>query len=190
MRRITILLLVLGLFFIGGVREAKADFAIGSVGFGGAFFPVPLGPLGDADGINVIANVAVVTVVSGDFDTFLNFTDLVTYNDFTFNPSTAVAGLWTGGGFTFNLAGSVIVSQTDTGVVLSGSGTVTGNGFDPTPAAWSFSGDRTTNTFAFSSTTSTEPPVVTPEPTSLLLLGIGLLTGGLGVARQNRRARK
>src|SRR5688572_20318271 len=111
MRRITtmILLLVFGLLFIGGIREAEAAPILGGIGFAGAFQPGPSSNLALATGVDVRnMNTVRVTVVSGDFALFLSVGDVITYDDFTFNPSTAQAGLWSGGGFTFDLAGSTI----------------------------------------------------------------------------------
>ena len=41
-----------------------------------------------------------------------------------------LAGLWSVGGFTFNLTASSIVMQGNGFLTVSGTGTITGNGFD------------------------------------------------------------
>jgi hypothetical protein len=169
---------------LAGMPQAQAAPVIGGIGFGGAWVP-NTGNINTATAVDILnGQVVIVTASSGDFLPFATpYATFGTYQDFTFSPSTPVAALWVAGGFTFDLASSSIVSQTATGLVLKGTGTVYGNGFDPTPGTWSFSGDKTGTTFVFSSTTSTE---AVPEPTSLLLLG----TGVLGLALAGRKLRK
>ena len=75
----------------------------------------------------------------------------------TFNPSTAAPGLWSVGGFTFDLTSDVVVLQTATFLNITGTGIVSGNGFDPTPAHWAFTtqsaGGRTETFFTLSADT-------------------------------------
>ena len=49
-----------------------------------------------------------------------------------FHPSTATPGLWSVGGFTFDLISATVVTQTATFLNITGTGTVSGNGFEDT----------------------------------------------------------
>src|SRR5262249_59786407 len=55
-----------------------------------------------------------------------------------FIPSAPTPALWSVGGFTFALTSDVVVLQTSTFLNITGTGTVSGNGFAPTPAHWAF----------------------------------------------------
>jgi hypothetical protein len=158
----------------------------GGISFGGTWKPrnnanaqVAIGSATKVDSIFTL-----VTSGTGDFSSVAPGT-IATYNDFTFNPSTATPGLWSVGGFSFDLATSIIMSQDNAGLVLNGSGTVFGTGFAPTAGTWSWSGDQTGQTFAFSSTTSTQAAI--PEPATLSLLAFGL--AGFGLNRHLRKAK-
>jgi VPDSG-CTERM motif len=99
----------------------------------------------------------------------------------TFNPSTPTPGLWSVGGFTFDLLSSTIVVQNASTLVIEGAGTVSGNGFDPTAMEWSFTtqsaGGRTSNIFSFSA--NGVAGVAVPDGGSAVaLLGIALMTIG------------
>jgi hypothetical protein len=75
-------------------------------------------------------------------------------NSWIFNPSTATPGLWSVGGFTFDLLSATVLVQNSKTLSIEGTGTVSGNGFDPTAMDWSFttqsSGGKTRTTFSFS----------------------------------------
>src|SRR4029453_155876 len=71
-----------------------------------------------------------------------------------FSPSTPTPGLWSVGGFTFDLLSSTVVTQTANFLSIAGTGIVSGNGFDSTNMEWSFStqnaGGGTNLIFSFS----------------------------------------
>jgi hypothetical protein len=96
--------------------------------------------------------------------------------------------LWQIGGFTFDLSSSMVVSQPTDGTFLdvSGVGTMSGNGFDPTPGTWSFNStqaDGSSNpTFSFQANSA-----AVPEASSVALFGIGVL-GLLGRQALRRKA--
>ncbi len=98
------------------------------------------------------------TVVSrsGDFATYVNVGAAVTMNaPWIFNPSTGLPGLWSVGGFTFDLTTSTIVLQSGGFLSVSGTGTISGHGFDPTPGTWRFSTQNPSANGVFSFTGST-----------------------------------
>ena len=74
--------------------------------------------------------------------------------------------LWSVGGFTFDLTASSIVPQGNGFLNVSGTGTITGNGFDPTPGSWRFSTQNppANGVFSFSASTTASPPTPTPTP--------------------------
>jgi hypothetical protein len=136
----------------------------------------------------------------------------------TFTANSAAGIIYTYGGFTFTLTSAATgVDPTATkftspnpGVFLGADalammlhGTVTGNGFDPTPffATWTAQGGCTADSLtgpctgnlsgSWSSTVTatgiaTTTPVPVPEPTSLALLCSGLL--GFGLLRRRRNS--
>ena len=71
--------------------------------------------------------------------------------------------LWSVGGFTFNLTASSIVHQGNGFLAVSGTGTITGNGFDTTAGTWKFSTQNrpANDVFSFSASTkaSSPPPI-------------------------------
>jgi hypothetical protein len=96
-----------------------------------------------------------------------------------FTPSTPLSPLWTIAGpdnFAFHLASAIVELQTDV-LLISGTGTLTGTGFDDTPATWFFStqGAATDDKFGWSSSTTAIPEFGTPALFSAALLGVCLL---------------
>jgi hypothetical protein len=96
-----------------------------------------------------------------------------------FTPSTPTPGLWSVGGYTFDLLASSVVTRTATFLNISGTGTVSGNGFDPTSMDWSFTSQKSGSTF-FSFSANGE--AVPDGGTTVMLLGAAL--GVLGMARR------
>ena len=103
-------------------------------------------------------------------------------------PGPAKPMLWQIGGFTFDLSSSMVVSQPTDGTFLdvSGVGTMSGNGFDPTPGTWSFNStqaDGSSNpTFSFQANSA-----AVPEASPLALFGMGVL-GLIGQQALRRKA--
>jgi hypothetical protein len=128
--------------------------------------------------------MTVVTVPTGDFDSFLNSGDAITFFGFTFDPAqTPVADpLWTAGGFSFVLDSIDVSFRDEDQIVFDGVGNLAGNGFDDTIGSWTMSIDAHSTSFSFSSGT-TANPVHAPEPATMLLLGTGLI-GIVGFGRK------
>jgi hypothetical protein len=134
------------------------------------------------------AGFSSVTSATGDLDTFVNPGDQATMaQPWIFNPSTATPALWSVGGFTFNLTSSTVVTQNASTLVISGSGIVSGNGFDPTAMDWMFttqsSGGRTNTTFSFS---ANGIAVGVPDGGSAVAL-LGIVLVGIEVLRRKLR---
>ena len=76
------------------------------------------------------------------------------------------------GGFTFDLSSSTIISQSSTFLDIRGVGTISGNGFDPTPGTWSFSASRgdggNASNFGFQAQSA-----AIPEASTVALLAVG-----------------
>ena len=106
----------------------------------------------------------------------LTFPTPVVMASYTFDPSTITNGLWSVGGFTFNLLSSTVEQRTATFLSISGTGTITGPpGFDPTPGTWAFTsqnaGGRPGMSFSFSANTEAVPDA----GMTMALLGTGLM---------------
>lgn len=96
------------------------------------------------------------------------------------SPFTPVENFFAIGGWQLDLSTLAVTDQSAGLLSMNGTGVLTGNGFDPTGATWSFSGESPTS---YSMTiTSTGIPAV-PVPAAVWLFGSGLL-GLVGVARR------
>jgi VPDSG-CTERM motif len=89
-------------------------------------------------------------------------------------PTRFSTGLWSVGGFTFDLLSSTVVTRNASTLVIEGSGIVSGNGFDPTAMTWAFTtqnaGGRTRAIFSFSANGNAVPD----GGSAVALLGLAL----------------
>jgi hypothetical protein len=98
--------------------------------------------------------------------------------------SGAIMGFWSVGGFTFDLISSHILFQGGGGVLVTGSGTISGNGFTPTLGTWSFTTQDPSAGVppVFSFSASTGAPGVPDSGSTVALLGVALV--GVEVIRR------
>lgn len=155
-------------------QQAQAAMINGAVTFaGGAVFDTT--SLATATRVNTFSDVA-VTSRDGDFTSTVNVGDTVTMaTPYIFMPSTATPSLWSVGGFTYDLDSSTVVLQDADFLIISGTGTISGNGFDPTTGTWSFTAQSpdANGVFSFSAATGGQGGV--PDGgTTVALLGIAL----------------
>lgn len=158
--------------------QAQADQINGAITFaGGAIFDT--NSLATATRVNTFQNVTVMSR-DMDFTTYVNAGDSVTMAEpWIFNPSTPTPGLWSVGGFTFDLGASTVVLQNSDFLLITGTGTIYGNGFDATAGTWSFTAQSpaANGIFSFSSGSATQG--VPDGGTTVALLGVSL--AGLGL---------
>ena len=130
-------------------------------------------------------NGAMPTVesVSGSMAAFVSVGATVTFPS-TWTFGSGVAVLWQVGGFTFNLIASNIVFQGGGFLAVSGTGTVTGHGFNA-PGSWSFTAqdDPANGVFSFSAGS-----LVPDGGATVALLGLAL-AGIEGIRRKFMRAK-
>ncbi len=174
--------MALGLLGFGFIsHQAKADQINGEINIQGQAI-YDTGNIDTANAVNSWVG-ATVSTVTLDLDTFINPSMSVTMaSPWTFDPSTATSGLWSVGGFTFNLTSStisfqgLIPSTTLHNLTVVGSGTIIGNGFDPTPGTWIFSsnksGSASSASFGFTADASGQP--VPDGGSTVALLGLAL----------------
>ena len=142
----------------------------GSIDFGGVVTFDTMS-LATATRVN-IWNSSFVLQDSGNFSSIAPGTNSTMAAPWIFNPSTATPSLWSVGGFTFDLSSSTIISQSSTFLDIRGVGTISGNGFDPTPGTWSFSASRgdggNASNFGFQAQSA-----AIPEASTVALLAVG-----------------
>lgn len=178
---------------LGGLasQEAQAAPIVGDIDFNGVVTFDTMS-LDSATQVS-LWNFTVVTQRTGDFTPFVSVGNNPAMSaPWIFNsgtpgaplPGPALNALWSVGNFTFDLTMSQVAVQSSGLLNVTGFGTVSGNGFDPTPGLWSFTAVNDGSpqaTFSFQANTS----VPEAETTAFLVMG------GLGlVALTYRRWRR
>jgi hypothetical protein len=170
-------LLAIALFGCGlFLDQAQAAPIQGSIDFGGV---VTFDTMSLATATRVTAwNSSFVLQDSGSFSSINPGTSVTMAAPWIFNsgtpaipqPGPATPHLWQVGNFNFDLLSSTVVSQSSTFLNVTGTGTISGNGFDATPGTWSFtssdSNGTNQNTFGFQAQTA-----AVPEAGSSILIG-------------------
>jgi hypothetical protein len=163
----------------------------GTIGFTGVWQPTAGGSvvgIPAAEVVDIIGNTATVIDGSQGGD-FVGLMGSTFFADIDFaTPGTPIDPLWGPfAGFRFTLDSVSVVTQTASVLGLTGDGTMFGDGLDPTPFQWDFSGQQTGSTLTFSTTTAEIPNgTAVPVPATLSLLGAGLI--GLGLLARRRGA--
>lgn len=166
----------------------------GDIGFGGSV-KLNTRSLLAASQVNKWKNVYVGSD-TGSFATFAASESAVTMaTPWVFASSTPFSGLWSVGGFTFDLSSSAVVFRSRNVIDLQGTGTVSGHGFDATSGDWSiiFTKHRRKRHFWFSfeanAPIAQSPGVPVPESGSTGVLLAFAVVGLFCLRSQKNRAR-
>jgi hypothetical protein len=122
-----------------------------------------------------------VLATSGDFSIPL-LTSATMATPWVFNPPTPTLGLWSVGGFTFDLLTSTIVTQLPNFLNIEATGVIHGAGFDDTPGTFRIAVTGRGIRFGFAALTQAVPD----GGSAVALLGLALI-GVEAVRRKLRR---
>lgn len=164
---------LLSILFVTGSAYAAPVSISGSMFLGGDLEVTP----GATDFLGV--GDITLTTVGGSFgtdDLFVSFdTPEETGGSIDLNNLASVAGFITIAGWTLDISAPNIIDYEANLLTLNGTGTLTGNGFIPTAAVWTFS-TSSLNSYSLDIT-------AVPVPAAVWLFGSGLL-GLVGIARR------
>src|SRR5262245_57979546 len=162
-------------------HEAQAAHIFGTLGLGGATtFDLPLQNATTVTqwrDSNGFLGKSTVQSSSGDL-TMPVGTQVNMPHSWQFNPSMVVSGLFDVNGFTFKLLSATIVTQTPTFLNITGTGILSGAGFQPTKADWAFTIPNAGGSdffFPFSATVMANGQGVPDGGSAVALLGISLV---------------
>jgi hypothetical protein len=155
-----------------GYAPAHAVPITGSMGLTGAFTASGGTDLSDATMLDL--DSATGTSGTDDIGSTVGFGTPGTVNNspFTFNPFNAVNNLLTIGGWQVDLSTLSIVDQTTSILTLTGTGTISGNGYDLTATQWTLSANNTGNTYSMTIVTTSLPATAWIFITGLGLIGL------------------
>ena len=165
------------------VQQAQAVPITGAITFAG-------GVTLDTDSVTTASQVTAwvdptVESASGDFAAFgVTAGDSVLFTPTWSFSSGAITAFWSVDGFTFDLIASSIVYQANGSLFVSGTGTITGNGMEPSFGTWFFSvqDDGADGVFSWSGGSEAIPD----GGATVALLGLSL-AGIEGIRRKLRR---
>jgi hypothetical protein len=187
------------LFCANTIAAAPAEPIVGSIDFGGT---VTFDTTSLATATEVMTwPSSFVLQDSGSFSSISPGTHSAMAPQWIFNqgtpatpsPGPATSGLWSVGGFTFNLSSATVVpGQTNNFLHVTGTGTVTSanNSFAATPGLWSFtvsnSNGQDQTTFGFQANST-----AVPEPGTLGLITVGSFAlGGIAWSRRKQKGKR
>jgi hypothetical protein len=164
-----------------GIPQAPAAIS-GEIGFTGATaFDTP--SLATATKVDIwrdangVIGFLTVSDVTGSFSGIALGTDATMAAPWVFNPSTSTPGLWSVGGFTFDLTSATITLQNASFLDIKGVGTINGQAAD-----WAFTAQSANGQNQTFFTVSANNVTVPDGGQTAMLLGFGLSL--LGVARR------
>ena len=165
---------------LGTSAASHAASITGSMELGGAYTIAGGSDLSDATALDLV-NLASTGFADGAIGTTLPIYTLGDINTtpFVFDLFASIPNLLDIGGWQLGIDSLSIAGPRNTSTLtMSGTGTLSGNGYDATIANWSFSAQDTGSTFSMTVT-------AVPVPAAVWLFGAGLI-GLIGVARRQR----
>lgn len=161
-----------------GQLSASAAAIVGEIGFTGATaFDTP--SLATATKVDIwrdaSGTVGFLTVsdVTGSFSGIALGTDATMATPWVFTPSTATPGLWSVGGFTFDLTSATVTLQNASFLDIKGIGTINGQ-----KAAWAFTAQSAGGENQTFFTVSANSATVPDSGSTVALLGLALAVIG------------
>jgi hypothetical protein len=171
--------IVLGALALFGSSVANAASVTGSMSLGGTYTLDGGSDFVSAEGIN-LGSVVASADASGSLGSTVSLLTAgnVNTSPLTYDPFAPIVNLLDIGGWQIDLGTLNIDSRTGSALFLTGTGSVSGNGFDITPAAWSLSAQSTAGTYSMTVS-------AVPVPAAVWLFGSGLI--GLVAAAKRKR---
>jgi hypothetical protein len=125
--------------------------------------------------------MSTVFATTGDFNAIPLLTSATMAQAWIFNLSTPTPGLWSVGGFTFDLLTATVVTQLSNFLNIEATGIIHGPGFDDTPGTFQLTVTGSGIRFGFAALTQAVPD----GGSAVALLGLALI--GIEVVRRKLR---